>query len=181
MNKKKSFSFNLPKQETENNQKAVTAVLNRRRPDPQGNGYPTRTQVLEPLPGQKSLFDMETPQETATKTTGAGHAVIRRKLAERRTKTKQLQITPAARKNLRERAENEDISINECINQLTAAAIRTGMQIKRERKSEPKSCRQVIILTPSMLDEIETAAAAQGVSLNEFICYVLENCEKVKI
>lgn len=177
MNKKKSFSFNLPKQETENNQKAVTAVLNRRRPDPQGNDYPTRTQVLEPLPGQKSLFDME----TATKTTGAGHAVIRRKSAERRTKTKQLQITPTARKNLRERAENEDISINECINQLTAAAIRTGMQIKRERKSEPKSCRQVIILTPSMLDEIETAAAAQGVSLNEFICYVLENSEKVKI
>lgn len=181
MNKKKSFSFNLPKQETENNQKAVTAVLNRRRPDPQGNDYPTRTQVLEPLPGQASLFDPETMQEQRRPAPSAGHAVIRRKSAERRTKTKQLQITPAARKNLRERAENEDISINECINQLTAAAIRKGMKVHREKKSEPKSCRQVIILTPSMLDEIETTAAAQGVSLNEFICYVLENCEKVKI
>ena len=181
MNKKKSFNFTLPKHETENNQKAVTAVLNRRRPDPQGNGYPTRTQVLEPLPGQASLFDPETQQEQSRPAPSAGHAAIRRKSAERRTKTKQLQITPAARKNLRERAENEDISINECINQLTAAAIRNGMKVHREKKAEPKTCRQILVIPPAFEIEIESAAQAQGVSLNEFICYVLENCEKVKI
>lgn len=181
MNKKKSFNFNLPKQETENNHKAVTAVLKRRRPDHDPDRYPTRTQSLEPLPGQASLFEPETPQKTSRPAPSAGPAVIRRKSAEKRTKTKQLLITPTARRIVRERAENEDISINECITQLTAAAIRAGVQIRREKKPEPKTCRQIAVFTPSLLAEIETTAAAQGVSLNEFICYVLENSTQVNL
>lgn len=177
--KKKQFIFNPDQAATQNNARAVTAVLNRRRPDPQGNGYPTRTQVLEPLPGQASLFEPETKRKQSRPAPSAGHAVIRRKSTEKRTEHKQLLISPTARRNLRERAENEDITINECITQLTAAAIREGMQIRREKKPEPKTCRQIAVFTPSLLAEIETTAAAQGVSVNEFICFVLENCERI--
>lgn len=181
MNKKKSFNFALPKQETANNQKAVTAVLKRRRPDPQGNDYPTRTQVLEPLPGQASLFDPETAPKADGKQTGANAIILRRKSAQKRTKAKQLLITPTARRNVRERAEKEDFSINDCIIALTAAAIRNGMKVRREKKAEPKTCRQILVIPPAFETEIESAAQAQGVSLNEFICYVLENSEKVKV
>lgn len=172
MKKKKSFSFDTGKASTASNEKAVTAVLNQARQTP--DTWPTRTQLQEPLDGQQSLFDQPTGYPVIT-------AAWRRKSAEKRTIRKQLVISPTARENLQKRAKNEDMSANECVNQLTAAAIRNGLQIHREKAPETKSLRLLFVTTPTLIQAIEQAAAAQDVSLNEFICYVLENNEKVSL
>ena len=175
--KKKSFDF---ESDTTKNEQAVTAALKRKRkPDPET--WPTRTQLQKPLPGQQSIFDQEPAPATVPNHNTALPAVIRRKSDERRTKMRQLIITPTARENLRKRAENEDISINDCLNLLTAAAIRDGMKVKREKAAEPKTKRQIFAVTPTFEKEIKATATAQGVSLNEYICFVLENHEKVKL
>ena len=164
--KKKSFDF---ESDTTKNEQAVTAALKRKRkPDP--DTWPTRTQLQEPLPGQQSLFDTVTEP-----------AAWRRKPTEKRTVRKQLVISPTARKNLQERAKMANMSANECVNQLTAAAIKNGLQIIRERKPETKSLRLIFVTTPTLEKAIENAATAQGVSLNEYICFVLENHERVKL
>ena len=172
MKKKKSFSFDTGKASTASNEKAVTAVLNQARQTV--DTWPTRTQLQEPLDGQQSLFDQP-----------ADYPIIapswRRKTGEKRTIRKQLVISPTARKNLQERAENEDMSINECVNQLTAAAIRNRLQIHREKAPETKSLRLIFVTTPTMVQAIEQAAAKQDVSLNEFICFVLENSERIPL
>lgn len=172
MKKKKSFSFDTGKASTASNEKAVTAVLNQARQTP--DTWPTRTQLQEPIPGQQSLFDQQNSSTVIP-------ATWRRKSAEKRTIRKQLVISPTARKNLQERAKNEDMSANECVNQLTAAAIRTGLQIRRETAPETKSLRLIFVTTPTLEKAIEQAADAQDVSFNEFICYVLENNEKVSL
>ena len=172
MNKKrKTFIFDPDQKAKTGNARAVKSVLNRKRKtDP--DTLPTRTQLQDPLPGQQSLFDAD-PQSRPQA------AFYRRKSAEKVTKHKQLLITPTARQNLLKRASAEDISINSCLNALMAAAIRSGLQVKRDKAGEPKTCRQIAIFTPSLLESIENTAAAQGVSLNEFICFALENSEKV--
>lgn len=104
--------------------------------------------------------------------------VTRHKSDEKRTKKKQLLITEKAFKNIRDRAGTEDAHINECINALVHEAMRTGMKVHREKKAEPKTFRQIFVLQPSFEKEIEATAKAQGVSLNEYICFVLENCVK---
>ena len=104
--------------------------------------------------------------------------VTRHKSDEKRTKKKQLLITEKAFKNIRDRAGTEDAHINECINALVREAMRTGMKVHREKKAEPKTFRQIFVLQPSFEKEIEATAKAQGVSLNEYICFVLENCVK---
>lgn len=176
--KKKQFVFDPDQTAEQSNARAVTAVLNKaRKPHPTQtpDQYPTKTQTLEPLPGQASLFEPGANRHPA----GTERVIIRRKSDEKRTKHKQLLISPDAYKNLRERAENEDTTINNCLSALLASAIISGMKVKREKAGQPKTCRQIAIFTPSLLEEIETTAAAQGVSLNEFICFVLENCERV--
>lgn len=104
--------------------------------------------------------------------------VAKHKSDEKRTKKKQLLITEKAYKNLRERAGTEDAYINECINALVSEAMQKGIKVKREKKAEPKTCRQIFVLQPSFEKEIDATAKAQNVSLNEYICYVLENCVK---
>ena len=162
--KKKQFIFNPDQAATQNNARAVTAVLKKKQKHDQ-----------KPRPGAD-------PAPVPTKTDRQLQPVIiRRKSAEKRTKEKQLLITPDAYRKLRERAEKEDTTINNCISALTAGAILSGMQVKREKAGQAKTCRQIAVCTPSLLAEIETAAAAQGVSVNEFICFVLENSDKVSL
>lgn len=105
-------------------------------------------------------------------------AIMRRKSDEKRTRIKQLLITETAYENARKWAENKDISINDCINLITAHAIRDNLQVKRKKSAEPKTYRQILAVTPSFEKKIVETATAQGVSLNEFICFALENAKE---
>lgn len=101
--------------------------------------------------------------------------IMRRKSDEKRNRIKQLIITETAYENARKLAENKDISINDCINLITAHAIRDNLQVKRKKSAEPKTYRQILAVTPSFEKKIVETATAQGVSLSEFICFALEN------
>ena len=100
---------------------------------------------------------------------------------ESRSKRKQLLISPTARLNMLHYAKKADISANECVNRLTTYAIKYGFPVKRERKPEAKTCRLHFVTTPTHEKAIQKAAAALGVSFNEFVDYVLENYERFKI
>ena len=177
MAKKKDFSFSTDEGVAQNRE-AVSRLLKKKDPARQSDldQLPTRSQLMEPAPGQISMFEEEPKQ--IRKTTDLRPARRLPEKAEYRTVRKQLLVSPRVHEIALERATAAGKSFNSYLFELLETAAETEINEIRRKRFTNKTRRLIAVLTPSLFNDADRKAEELEMSFNDFVSYVLENAEE---